>query len=144
MTVLGQIKRCKPRLTSTATTATLWSVSTAGMLFLLLEGHLETLCVTAALLAGMLACLRTSLNRQSSTGKNVAESLDHFQKVDELVVDHAVTLFIQRLAESGIVVTSGPGPTAGAVATSRHRPAGCPDRHLATVTPLPTRTTEAS
>ena len=140
MTVLSQIKRCKPRLTSTATTAALWSVSAAGMLFLLLEGHLETLCVAVALLAGMLACLRTSLNRQRSTGKDVAESLDHFQKVDELVVDHAVTLFIQRLAESGVVITPGPGTGAA----GQHRPRPGTDRHLAAVTPLPTRTTEAS
>jgi hypothetical protein len=137
-----RIKR--PQITCGPLTATLWAVCAAGWLCLLLTDqstHMEALYLATALLAGMMACTRIAIDTQARMNEDVSEevsdSLDQFQRADELTADRALNIFMRRFAESGLIVTEAARPPAGMDDPRLWRPTAYYDSGtLATVVPI--------
>jgi hypothetical protein len=87
----------------------MWGLSATGLTLLWLTDPSAAL-VALTLLTAMFACTRISLASHRKTGADVSDSLDHFQQVDEVVVDRILEATVQRLAESGLIIQAVVAP----------------------------------
>ena len=116
----------------------LWGACATGWILLIAShsAYIQRAGGATAILSGLLAALRTSLNSQAQTRAVVAETLAANERVNEHLNDCAMTIAIQQ-----ILSREQPARELAAPAHARHRrPSGLTaGGNGASVVPFPTR-----